>query len=138
MIWLNWSNTSPIGDHPFTNAVIDGISYDVYEGAGGSGPHCISFLPRNGMMDTATNFNLCNILRWISDLKWKGGPGSYYWQNPKFNDVQLGWEICDTYGRSVTYTMNYFDVYQGNADTPPTSTAKYVGRGLGDQSADRF
>jgi hypothetical protein len=124
MIWLNWSNTSPIGDKPFTNAVIDGIACDVYEGAGGSGPHCISFLPRNGMMDTATNFNLCSILHWISDIKWKGGPGGYYWENPKFDNVQLGWEICDTYGRSVTYTMNYFHVYHGNTNAPSNAHGK--------------
>jgi hypothetical protein len=121
MIWLNWSNTAPVGINPFTNAVINGITYNIYEGAGGSGPHCISFLPRNGMMDTATNFNLCGILSWISNLKWNGGPGGYYWQNPSFDSVQLGWEICDTYGSSKTYTMNFFDVYYGSTNAgPPT------------------
>jgi len=117
MIWLNWNSTAPIGGKPFTNATINGIAYNVYEGAGGSGPHCISFLPQNGMMDTATNFNLCGILGWISQLKWSGGPGGYYWQNPNFDSVQLGWEICDTYGSSKTYTMNYFDVYYGNTNS---------------------
>lgn len=125
MIWLNWNNTAPIGGSPFTNATIDGIAYNVYEGAGGSGPYCISFLPQNGMMDTATNFNLCSILSWISNLKWNGGPGGYFWQNPNFDSVQLGWEICDTYGSSVTYTMNYFNVYYGNTNiTPPRPTVE--------------
>jgi len=119
MIWLNWNNTAPIGGSPFTNATIDGITYNVYEGAGGSGPYCISFLPQNHMMDTATNFNLCNILNWINNLKWNGGPGGYFWQNPTFNSVQLGWEICDTYGGSATYTMNFFNVYYGNSSTTP-------------------
>ncbi|HWD18360.1 MAG TPA: hypothetical protein VHB20_03710 [Verrucomicrobiae bacterium] len=117
MIWLNWDKTAPIGGSPFTNAIIDGLTYDVYEGAGGSGPHCISFLPRNGMMDTGTNFNLCSILAWIDTLKWSGGPGGAYWQNPKFNSVQLGWEICDTFGSATTYTMNYFNVYYGKTNT---------------------
>jgi len=123
MIWLNWNKTAPIGGNPFTNATINGITYNIYEGAGGSGPQCISFLPQNGMMDTATNFNLSSILSWISNLKWNGGPGGYYWRNPNFDSVQLGWEICDTYGSSKTYTMNYFDVYYGNTNTntaPPT------------------
>ena len=125
MIWLNWNKTAPIGGNPFTNATINGITYNVYEGAGGSGPHCISFLPQNGMMDTATNFNLSSILSWIGNLKWNGGPGGYYWRNPSFDNVQLGWEICDTYGSSVTYTMNYFDVYYGNTNTaPPTPTVE--------------
>jgi hypothetical protein len=117
MIWLNWNATAPIGGSPFTNAIIDGINYNVYEGIGGSGPHCISFLPQNGMMDAATNFNLCSILNWIDKLKWNGGPGGYYWQNPTFDKVQLGWEICDTYGGTKTYTMNYFDVYYGTTNT---------------------
>lgn len=119
MIWLNWKNTAPIGGKPFTNATIDGIGYNVYEGAGGSGPYCISFLPRNGMMDTATNFNLCSILHWISNLKWNGGPGGYFWHDPNFDSVQLGWEICDTYGSSITYTMNSFNVYHRNNDSTP-------------------
>jgi len=123
MIWLNWNQTGPVGGNPFTNATIGGIAYNVYEGAGGSGPHCISFLPRNGMMDTATNFNLCSILSWISNLKWSAGPGGYYWRNPGFDSVQLGWEICDTYRSSKTYTMNFFDVYYGKpVSTPPTRT----------------
>jgi hypothetical protein len=122
MIWLNWNNTAPIGGSPFTNATIDGITYNVYEGAGGSGPYCISFLPQNHMMDTATNFNLCSILSWINNLNWNGGP---FWQNPNFDSVQLGWEICDTYGSTVAYTMNYFDVYSGNTSAaPPTPTVE--------------
>jgi hypothetical protein len=125
MIWLNWNNTAPMGGNPFTNAAINNITYNVYEGAGGSGPHCISFLPQNGRMDTATNFNLGSILSWISNLKWSGGPGGYYWQNPNFDSVQLGWEICDTYGSPKTYTMNFFDVYYGNTNsTPPPPTAE--------------
>jgi hypothetical protein len=123
MIWLNWKNTAPIGGNPFTNATIGGITYNVYEGAGGSGPHCISFLPQSGMMDSATNFNLCKILSWISNLPWNGGPGGYYWQNPSFDSVQLGWEICDTYGSLKTYTMNYFDVYYGNSVSAPPRPA---------------
>ena len=127
MIWLNWKNTDPIGDSPFTHTTIDGITYNVYEGTGGSGHHCISFLPQNGMMDKATNFNLCNILGWVNKLKWKTGPGGYYWHNPNFDSVQLGWEICDTFGSSKTYTMNFFDVYYGNTvSTPPTSTVEKV------------
>jgi hypothetical protein len=123
MIWLNWKNTGPIGDTPFTHTAIDGITYNVYEGTGGSGHHCISFLPQNGTMDKATNFNLGNILGWIDKLKWKTGPGGYYWQNPNFDSVQLGWEICDTFGSSKTYTMNFFDVYYGNTvSTPPPPT----------------
>jgi len=119
MIWLDWKDTSPIGINPFTNATIGGVAYNIYEGAGGSGPHCISFLPQNGMMPAATNFNLCGILSWISNLKWSGGPGSYFWQNPTFDSVQLGWEICDTHGSSKTYTMNFFDVYFGKSVSPP-------------------
>jgi hypothetical protein len=72
------------------------------------------------MMDTATNFNLCSILGWISNLKWNGGPGGYYWQNPNFDSVQLGWEICDTYGSSKTYTMNSFEVYYDSTPLRPT------------------
>ena len=125
MIWLNWNKTAPIGGNPFTNATIGGITYNVYEGAGGSGPYCISFLPQTGTMDTATNFNLCGILNWISNLKWSGGPGGCFWQNPNFESVQLGWEICDTYGSSITYTMNSFDVYYGNTNaTPPPPTVE--------------
>jgi hypothetical protein len=125
MIWLNWNNTAPIGGSPFTNATIDGVTYNVYEGAGGSGPYCISFLPQNDMMDTATNFNLCDVLSWINNLQWSGGPGGYFWQNPNFDSIQLGWEICDTYGATVAYTMNYFNVYNGNASTaPPTPTVE--------------
>ena len=125
MIWLDWNDTSPIGGSPFTNATIGGITYNVYEGPGGSGPYCMSFLPQNGMLDTATNFNLCSVLSWISNLKWSGGPGGYFWQNPTFDSVQLGWEICDTYGSSETYTMNFFDVYFGNTvSAPPTPTAE--------------
>jgi hypothetical protein len=125
MIWLDWNDTSPIGGSPFTNATIDGITYNVYEGAGGSGPYCISFLPQNRMLDTATNFNLCGVLGWISNLKWSGGPGGYFWQNPTFDSVQLGWEICDTYGSSETFAMNFFNVYFGNTvSTPPTPTAE--------------
>ena len=119
MIWLNWKNTAPIGGNPFTNATIDGIAYNVYEGAGSSGPYCISFLPQNGMMDTATNFNLCDVLGWINNLKCSGGPGGYFWQNPTIESVQLGWEICDTYGGSATYTMNSFDVYYGSTNSAP-------------------
>jgi len=130
MIWLNWKDTAPIGIHPFTNAIIDGITYNIYEGVGGSGPHCISFLPQNSMMDTATNFNLCSILSWINNLKWNGGPEGCYWQNPNFDSVQLGWEICDTYGSAKTYTMNYFDVFYGNANTnttpPPPTVEKLI------------
>ncbi|HWD18359.1 MAG TPA: hypothetical protein VHB20_03705 [Verrucomicrobiae bacterium] len=123
MIWLNWNNTAPIGGNPFTNATINGITYSVYEGAGGSGPHCISFLPQNGMMDAATNYNLCGILGWINNLKWNGGPGGYYWKNPNFDSVQLGWEICDTYGAVKTYTMNSFNVYYGQTNnSPPVPT----------------
>jgi hypothetical protein len=124
MIWLNWNDTAPIGGNPFTNATIDGITYNVYEGAGGSGPHCLSFLPQNGMMDTATNFNLCGILNWINNLKWSGGPGGCFWRNPNFESVQLGWEICDTRGSSITYTMNFFDVYYGNTNAPPPPTVE--------------
>jgi hypothetical protein len=125
MIWLNWNQTAPIGGNPFTNATINGITYNVYEGAGGSGPHCISFLPQNGMMDTATNFNLGSILGWINNLKWSGGPGGYYWQNPNFESVQLGWEICNTYGNPKTYNMNFFNVYYGNTNsTPPPPTVE--------------
>jgi hypothetical protein len=119
MIWLDWKDTSPVGINPFTNATIGGITYNVYEGAGGSGPHCISFRPQNGMLPTATNFNLCNVLTWICNLKWSGGPGGYYWQNPKLDSVQLGWEICDTYGSLKTYTMNSFDVYFGKTVSTP-------------------
>jgi hypothetical protein len=125
MIWLDWNATAPIGGTPFTNATIGGINYNIYEGAGGSGPYCISFLPQNGMMPMATNFNLCNILGWINQLQWNGGP---FWQNPTFDSVQLGWEICDTYGNSDTYAMNYFDVYCGatNAVVPTPMVEKPV------------
>jgi hypothetical protein len=128
MIWLNWNNTAPIGGNPFTNATIGGITYNVYEGAGGSGPYCISFLPQSGMMDSATNFNLGNFLSWISNLQWKGGPGGLFWQNPSFDSVQLGWEICDTYGSSKTYTMNYFNVYYGKtiAVPPPPTVERLI------------
>jgi hypothetical protein len=122
MIWLDWNATSPIGGTPFTNATIAGINYNIYEGAGGSGPYCLSFLAQNGMMPAATNFNLCSILGWINNLQWNGGP---FWQNPTFDKVQLGWEIVDTEGVLDTYTMNYFDVYLGNSNTtPPTPTVE--------------
>jgi hypothetical protein len=122
MIWLNWNSTAPIGGSPFTTATINGTTYDVYEGAGGSGPYCISFLPQNVTFDTATNFNLCSFLSWINDLEWDGAP---FWSNPSFDSVQLGWEICDTYGESKTYTMNYFNVYYGTTNAvAPTPTAE--------------
>lgn len=124
MIWLDWNATQPAGS-VFTNATINGINYNVWEGAGGSGPYCISFVTQSGAMSAATNFNLCGILGWINNLKWNGGPGGYFWQNPTFDTVQLGWEIVNTDSASDTNTMNYFNVYYGTVvSNIPTPTVE--------------
>jgi len=124
MIWLDSNATQPAGS-VFTNATISGINYNVWEGAGGSGPYCISFVAQSGAMSAATNFNLCGILGWINNLKWNGGPGGYFWQNPTLDTVQLGWEIVNTYGLSDTYSMNYFNVYYGTVvSNTPTPTVE--------------
>ncbi len=124
MIWNNWNGVNPIAEHydevgaipTLANINIDGTIYNVYTGKGGSGGSCISFLPTAGKRSTAT-LNLSEFLKWISALSLNG---QKYWNNPTLTSVQLGWEIVDTRGVSKTFTMNKFELYDGDPEPVPT------------------
>ena len=120
MIWNDWGGgLKPIassydGSGPvptWRDANIGGRMYNVYTGKGGSGPYCISFLPTGGIPVNNVTLNISEFLKWIS--------AKNYWSNPTLTSVQLGWEICDTYGREMTFTVNDFEVYQGTRPPLP-------------------
>ncbi len=103
MIWNQWVNTKPIAKSynaqghaipTYTNVIIDGISYDVYTGTGGSG-HCMSFL-RHSQTNSGT-INITHILQWIPSTGW--------YKNPTLHSIQNGWEIINTTGQQ-NFTMN--------------------------------
>ncbi len=125
MIWNDWNGgIKPIAEQydgsgplpTWRNVIINGQTYNVYTGKGGSGPNCISFLPTSGLPVTRTTLNLSEFFKWISAQTFKGQP---YWSNPTLTSVQLGWEICDTYGHEMIFKVNDFEVYQGMRSPRP-------------------
>jgi hypothetical protein len=121
MIWNDWGGgLNPIAESysggnpvPWRQANINGTNYNVYTGKGGSGPYCISFLPTGGIPVNKVTLNISEFLKWITSQG--------YWKtpNPTLTSVQLGWEVCDTYGREMTFTVNDFEVWQGTRPPLP-------------------
>lgn len=108
MIWNSWSGTKPIAKSysstgqaipTYTNVTIDGVTYDVYTGTGGSGP-CMSFL-RHSQVSSGT-INITALLKWIPSTGW--------YSNPALSSIQFGWEIINTGGVQQTFTMNSYSV----------------------------
>lgn len=128
MIWNQWANTKPIAKSynaqgqaipTYTNITIDGITYDVYTGTGGSGP-CMSFL-RHSQTSSGT-INITHILQWIPSTGW--------YNNPSLRSIQNGWEIIKTTGQQ-NYTMNSYSVTVTMGGTIANGTYKIVNRNSG-------
>jgi Ricin-type beta-trefoil lectin domain-like len=131
MIWNQWVNTKPIAKSynaqgqaipTYTNITIDGITYDVYTGTGGSGP-CMSFL-RHNQVGSGT-INITDILKWINTTGW--------YNNPTLRSIQNGWEIIKTSGQQ-NFTMNSYSVTVttgGGGGTVANGTYKIINRNSG-------
>jgi hypothetical protein len=107
MIWNSWNNNNPIAksynangtpNATYSNVSIDGITYNVYTGTGGSGP-CMSLL-RTGQVSSGTVV-ISDVLKWINTTGW--------YNNPTLSGIQCGWEILDTSGQQ-DFTMNSYSV----------------------------
>jgi hypothetical protein len=107
MIWASWKNNNPIAksynangtpNATYSNVTIDGITYNVYTGTGGSGA-CMSFL-RTSQTSSGTVI-ISDVLKWINTTGW--------YNNPTLSGIQCGWEILDTSGQQ-TFTMNSYSV----------------------------
>jgi hypothetical protein len=131
MIWNQWVNTKPIAKSynaqgqaiaTYTNVVIDGVSYDVYTGTGGSGP-CMSFL-RNSQTSSST-VNITDILQWINNNT------SGWYNNPSLRSIQCGWEIITTAG-TQDFTMNSYSVTVTTGGTVANGTYKIINRNSGE------
>jgi hypothetical protein len=111
MIWNSWNNNNPIAksynsngspNPTYSNVTIDGITYNVYTGTGGSGP-CMSFL-RTSQVASGTVI-ISDVLKWINTTGW--------YNNPTLAGIQCGWEILDTTGQQ-DFTMNSYSVTIGS------------------------
>jgi hypothetical protein len=128
MIWNQWANTKPIAKSynaqgqaipTYTNVTIDGITYDVYTGTGGSGP-CMSFL-RHSQTSSGT-VNITDILQWIPTTGW--------YSNPSLRSIQNGWEIITTSGQQ-DFTMNSYSVTVTSGGPVANGTYKIINRNSG-------
>lgn len=122
MIWNTWNGTQPIAQSynaagqavpTFSNVTISGKTYNVYTGVGGSGPHCISFLPNT--QSASGTIDITAILQWINSVGYFNDP-----VNPTLRGIQLGWEFTNTFG-SKTFTMNNYSVTIGTSSTVATT-----------------
>jgi hypothetical protein len=107
MIWESWNNNNPVAksynangspNATYSNVTIDGVTYNVYTGTGGSGP-CMSFLRTS--QTSAGTVVISDVLKWINTTGW--------YNNPTLSGIQCGWEILDTSGQQ-NFTMNSYSV----------------------------
>lgn len=128
MIWESWVGTKPIAKSynargqaipTYPNVTIDGVTYDVYTGTGGSGS-CMSFLRHNQI--TSGTQNISDILKWIPSTGW--------YNNPNLRSIQYGWEIIKTTGRQ-DFTMNSYSVTVTTSGAIANGTYKIINRNSG-------
>jgi|GEM_PF-3305165 len=127
MIWNTWNGTQPIAKSytaagqavpTYSNVTISGKTYNVYTGVGGSGPHCISFLPT--VQSASGTIDITAILQWINSVGYFNDP-----VNPSLLGIQLGWEFINTFG-SKTFVMNNFSVTVGSTSGTVATTGVTV------------
>ena len=135
MIWNSWSGNQPVAQSynaqgqanpTYSNVNIDGVTYNVFTGTGGAGP-CMSFL-RTSQTSSGT-VNLTDILKWINSTGW--------YNNPTLTSIQCGWEILNTGGVQMNFTMNSYSVSvsSGGGSATPITPYLQVNGGAWQQTA---